>query len=308
MSTPQPPHASPTPHLDVDTLADLQEGLLEPDRAAIVATHLLGCAECQAARDALDDVRELLRDHGSGADDATPGDVVGRLDAALAAAGPAVAAPSATVTALTTRDHAPWSTRALQAAAVFVLIAAVGGLGYGGIKAISSGNGSADGATSSASGGAGRKAASESAGGSYSTTDSGRDYSEASLKAAVPELLAGTLPHVAKDLSTGSGDAAASPKPATTATSSPTASSSAPVTAAAGAGRLLNGTALATCVANLVGGPVTPLAVDFARFEKKTATIIVLPAPDEPAFVDVYAVAPDCPTGSFLYYARVSRP
>jgi hypothetical protein len=62
-------------------------------------------------------------------------------------------------------------------------------------------------------------------------------------------------------------------------------------------------------VANITGGgPVTPLAVDLGRFEGKPATIIVLPDPDDPAVVDVYAVAPDCPTGTFLTLERVALP
>ena len=54
MSTPQPPHA---PHLDVETLADHQEGLLDAEQATAVAEHLDGCAACRARREALDDVR-----------------------------------------------------------------------------------------------------------------------------------------------------------------------------------------------------------------------------------------------------------
>jgi dihydroorotase-like cyclic amidohydrolase len=52
----------------------------------------------------------------------------------------------------------------------------------------------------------------------------------------------------------------------------------------------------------------TPLAVDLGKFEGKPATIIVLPAPGEPSFVNVYAVAPGCPTGTFLAWAHVALP
>lgn len=306
MSPPQPPHTSPMPHLDMETLADHQEGLLDSDQSTAVAAHLDGCAECRATRDALDDVPVLLRDHGAQGPVAAPDDVVRRLDSALAAAGPQVATASATVVplaALTTPRRSPWRTRALQAAAVFVLLAAVGGLGYGGIKALSD-----RGSTDSASSGAGSNAAPEKARGSgkYSITSSGRDYTDASLRAAVPALLAGSLPALAREsLSATSAPSAAGTgsRPA----SSP-ASSTGSAAVPANPERLRDGTALAACVANLAGGPVTPLAVDLGRFEGKPATIIVLPDPDDPSFVDVYAVAPDCATGTFLTYQKVVLP
>ena len=53
---------------------------------------------------------------------------------------------------------------------------------------------------------------------------------------------------------------------------------------------------------------MTPLAVDLGSFEKKPATIIVLPVPGDAKHVDVFAVAPDCPTGTFLDWVRVERP
>src|SRR5450432_3664599 len=135
MSTPQPPHASP-PHLDLETLADLQADLLDTDQVTAVTAHLADCGECRATREALDDVRLLLNDAGKEGFDAAPEDVVRRIDDALAAASRPVVAASATVIPLTTPRRSPWRTRALQAAAVFVLVAAVGGLGYGGIRAL----------------------------------------------------------------------------------------------------------------------------------------------------------------------------
>jgi hypothetical protein len=53
---------------------------------------------------------------------------------------------------------------------------------------------------------------------------------------------------------------------------------------------------------------VTPLAVDLGRFEGKSATIIVLPDPTDRSFVDMYAVAPDCPKGTWLTIERVALP
>ena len=286
----------------METLADHQEGLLDAEQATAVAAHLDGCAHCRATRDALDGVQVLLREHGAEGPLAAPDDVVRRLDDALAAAGPPVASASATIipfTASTTRGRSPWRTRALQAAAIFVLVAAVGGIGYGGIKALNGGQGSTD---TAASGSAGKPQTEKRlAPGTYRFTDSGRDYTEVSLRAAVPELLAGSLaPATRNDVSAGAG----SPR-ATAPTAAP---DFAQPPASADPKRLLNGRALAACVANLMGGPVTPLAVDLGRFEGKPATIIVLPDPGDPSFVNVYAVAPGCPTGTFLAWAHVALP
>jgi hypothetical protein len=303
MTTPPTPQPS---HLDIETLADLQEGLLDSEQVTTVAGHLDSCAGCRAQSEALDGVRATLRAVGADAEVATPEDVVRRLDDALAATAAVPAAPvgvvtaSATVTPLTAataRTRQPWKTRLLQAAAVFVLVAAVGGLGYGGIRAIGGGS---SGAANSASGGGDAAATEKSAAGAgrYSITSSGRDYTSTSLRSAVPGLLS----EAAADSGTTGADG---PSP----TSS--ASTKTPVPAQALANdpnRLQDGTALAECVANLAGGPVTPLAVDIGRFEGKPATIIVLPDPDDASFVNAYAVAPDCPTGTFLAWEHVVLP
>jgi hypothetical protein len=300
MNTPQTPHPS---HIDIDTLADLQEGLLEAEQASTVAEHLDGCAACRARSEALDDVRAALREGAVDADVAAPEDVVRRLDDALAAAAaPLVAAPLATasatvtpLTALTRRARQPWKTRVLQAAAIFVLVAGLGAVGYGGIHALGGGGGSTG--TDSAAGGSGTLREKSSAHGKYIITRSGRDYTTTSLRSAVPGLLS----HAVSD-SVATGPDGPSP------TSSSTRKADTPAAASADPGRLLNGTALAECVANLAGGPVTPLAVDIGRFEGKPATIIVLPDPDDASFVNAYAVAPGCPTGTFLAWVHVALP
>ncbi len=50
-----------------------------------------------------------------------------------------------------------------------------------------------------------------------------------------------------------------------------------------------------------------PLAVDLARWQGQPAAVLVFPTPHDPASLDVYVVAPDCPTGLFLNFARVPR-
>jgi hypothetical protein len=295
MSTPHTPHPS---HVDVDTLADLEEGLLEADQVSSVAEHLDGCAECRARRDALDDVQLLLRDGGAEVDAAAPDDVVRRLDDALAAAATPLPTASATVTpltALTTRARQPWRTSVLQAAAVFVLVAAVGGLGYGGIRAVSGGNSS--GTNSAADSGGSGATEKRTAAHRYVVTSSGRNYTKESLRSAVPGLLSGKYDATAQ----GSGGVAVPSK-------TPTGAQAPAAGSVADPQRLRDGKALAACVANLADGPVTPLAVDIARFNGKPATIIVLPDPKDPSLVYAYAVAPDCAAGTFLAVAPVALP
>lgn len=296
MSTPHTPHPS---HVDVDTLADLDEGLLEAEQVSSVAEHLAGCPECRARRDALDDVQLLLRDRGAEADGGAPDDVVRRLDDALAAAATPLPTASATVIPLTpstTRARQPWRTRVLQAAAVFVLVAAVGGLGYGAIRASSGGN--STGTTSAADSGGAGTAAKRAEAHRYVVTSSGRNYTKESLRTAVPGLLSGKYDATAQR----SGGAPLASKV-------PTAH--APAAGSLDPQRLRDGKALTACVNNLAGtddGPVTPLAVDIARFDGKPATIIVLPDPKDPSIVFAYAVAPDCAEGTFLAALPVTLP
>ena len=48
-------------HLSIDELADAAEGLLDPDRAALVESHLASCAACQGQSEALREVTAALR-------------------------------------------------------------------------------------------------------------------------------------------------------------------------------------------------------------------------------------------------------
>jgi hypothetical protein len=278
-----PPRSAPSSHLDPTTLADLDENLLDPEGTARAREHLAGCPACQARRHALTDVRGMLRRAGEVTP--VPDDVVRRLDDALfaAAGGPATATAAATVTPITRRP--PRNTRIVQVAAGVVLLLALGAVGFSVVQG--SGSGSADSATSAA-GGAAEKGADNgaperaAASGGYPVTESGRDYTRESLRAAVPDLVRGLV-------------AASAP-------------AQADAESRQGAGRLLSGPPLAACVANLAQGRVTPLAVDAASFDGKPATIIVLPTAGDASTVDVYVVAPDCPEGTFVAWQRVPRP
>ncbi|MCX5387564.1 hypothetical protein [Streptomyces sp. NBC_00083] len=72
-----------TEHPDVSEISELTEGLLPPARTADVRRHLQGCALCADVRDSLEEIRDLLGTLPG--PPRMPADVVGRIDAALAA-------------------------------------------------------------------------------------------------------------------------------------------------------------------------------------------------------------------------------
>ena len=134
---------------------------------------------------------------------------------------------------------------------------------------------------------------------SFPVSASGRDWTAATLQDAAPRLATGDyVPTAAGRLS--AADSGASPGASD--------DEAARELADAPAGRLAGGPALASCAAGLAGAPVTPLAVDLASYEGKPAAVLLLPTTDDPAALDVFAVEPSCPTGTFLYFARVPRP
>ena len=213
-----------------------------------------------------------------------PVEVVTAVDAALAAeAGAADAAPGSltagrTVTPLPTgRDRSPVTMRLLQAAAVVVLLLA--GLGIG-ISALG-GGGDSDSSTAGGADSATADKAAES--GAYPLTASGRDWTADAVTLDAAEAArrqprpAGGCDSLREQFSAQAEDDAGSGGSA-----DPTAS--APARAAPeSAARLASGPALAQCVAELAGGPVTPLAVDISTWQQQPAAVIVLPAPGEPS-------------------------
>ncbi|MFG2308976.1 anti-sigma factor family protein [Streptomyces sp. NPDC048566] len=70
-------------HPDVAELSDLTEGLLPASRSEAVRRHVDGCALCADVYDSLEEIRALLTDLPTPGE--MPVDVVGRIDAALAA-------------------------------------------------------------------------------------------------------------------------------------------------------------------------------------------------------------------------------
>jgi len=276
-------------HPDLDTLADLQEGLLPPTPAAAVSDHLDQCPSCRTDFAALGEIPGLL----AGAADvgAMPDELAGRLDEALAAE-PRTASVTITPLAAARRNRLTRDNRVLQVAAAVVLVLAATGIG---ISALQDRN---DHMTSADQASAG-KSDRELAEGSVPVLSTGTNYSQESVVAAVPRLLAADGP---KQLVNPEADA---PTRATDASGTQDAA------------RLSEGPALSACVIALTDDPdtpviemPTPLVVDVARFGGNAATVIVLPTADEANKLDVYVVGPDCgpADAKVLHFARVPRP
>jgi hypothetical protein len=240
-----------------------------------------------------------------------PADVASRLDAALAAAASAPPDVAATPTIVplhgATATHRgersnPRGLRLLQAAAVLVVVLGLGALAVSAIH-----GGSDSGGASSASGAAGDRASAPKSA-AVPVTSSGRNWTPTTLAAAAPSLAAGTF-GPAVSLYDSTRKTAASPTAA--AVPSPASSSGGVANglAAGPADRLGDPAALSACIANLSdpGPAMQPLAVDLARWQGQPAAVLVFPTPQDPASLDVYVVAPDCPTGLFLNFARVPR-
>lgn len=267
-------------HVDADTLAAWQEGLLPAETDLAVRGHLAGCAACAARRDALAALPARLA--AAGDTGAVPDDVASRLDQALAAAAvAAVPAPSA-------RDRGPRGMRLLQAAAVVVLLLA--GVGFA-ASVLQVGGGGDDSGTSA--GGTADTEAKGAQSGAFPVTASGRNWAADTVVAAIPDLVAGRVgPSVE-----GSTDSAAG---------APSTLREAPGDTA----RLASGPALAECVGALNDGPVTPVAVDLASWQGNPAVVIVLPTADDATTVDAWVVGPSCgqADAQVLYFARAPRP
>lgn len=297
-------------HLDDDTLADLQEDLLEPAAAQSARGHLAGCPACADRAHRLARLPALLA--GAGTVGPVPVEVATGVDAALSAEAVSVGAPGArTVTPLDpVRGRPPVGMRVLQAAAVLVLLLAGVGLA---LSALGGGNGDAGSAGGSAADSGGGNAEKATELGQFPLTVSGRAWTGTSLTEAVPDLLAARLspPVDAQALreSTSGGDSGRTDGPEDGGADGDTGTP-APAAAPTGAQRLASGPALAECVAALADGPVTPLAVDLATWDDDPAAVILLPTPDDPGTLDVWVVAPDCATADakVLYFARLARP
>lgn len=271
---------TPARHVEDDTLADLQEGLLPADAALAVRGHLAGCARCAGRRD---DLAALPRRLATAGDvGAVPPDVVARLDRALAGAAMPARGPV---------ERGPRGMRLLQAAAVVVvLLAGVGFLA----SILQVGRGGGDNATTA--GGAADSAGKTAESGGFPVTASGRNWAPETVVAAIPDLVSGRLGPSVAGRTTDGGRGSDGPD---TEADDLTDTS-----------RLAGGPALAECVGALNDGPGTPVAVDLASWQGSPAAVIVLPTPGDPATVDAWVVGPGCAQADaqVLYFARAAHP
>ena len=268
-------------HVDDETLADWQEGLLPAEADLAVRGHLAGCGACAARRDALAALPGRLA--AAAETGSVPEDVAARIDRAIAAAG-VTALPAA-------QDRGPRGMRLLQAAAVVVVLLA----GVGFVASLLQ-VGGGDGGSATSAGGAADSDARSSESGTFPMTASGRNWAPETVVAAIPDLVTGQLGPVVRAGTDDAGGAAGAPS-TLGATPGDTA-------------RLAGGPALAECVGALNDGPVTPVAVDLASWQGNPAVVIVLPTPDDAATVDAWVVGPDCGQADahVLYFARAARP
>ncbi|MFD8708022.1 anti-sigma factor family protein [Kitasatospora sp. NPDC059648] len=288
------PLSSPGPadaHPSVEELADLAEGLVEPDRAAALHRHVDGCAECRETADALAEVQALL---GAAAPEPMPADVAARLDTALAetartdqhgtAAGAAerprrapatpvrAVPPSAAPPSRPGSSSGPGRSRPRRRRFAVLLgaAAALAAFGLGGALLLDHSENSGTSAASAASA-ASAGAPEDRSARTPHLAGPGTVYREDQLATQVQQLLARS-----------------GAEPGLRATG-PARSDAAP---AEGARPEFSGPASpAACRAP---APGTPLATDRGSYQGSPVEVLVYPAADRPGLVDVYLRAPDC--------------
>jgi len=266
-------------HVTLETLANLDEGLLVPAQEQRIRTHVAGCSACSARLESVVGIRTAL---AAAPPERLPADVGARLDAVLAGAG----GPSS----IRHREIRPDRRRparwrpsggllATGAAASIVLLLftafAVGAL-RGGPGASTSNSAARDTTSAARQPGADVPA--------RAVTASGRNYTPATLRAALPALLG------QRDASAQSRMSAATPPPS---------------------GLAGRASQLGPCVAELAGrGGVTPLAVDVAKYAGQSAVVVVLPEAGPAKVLDIWVVRPGCTRGDpqVIYFTRLPRP
>ncbi|MEV0962966.1 hypothetical protein AB0J25_10265 [Streptomyces sp. NPDC049910] len=275
-------------HPDVSEIADLAEGLLPPIRQAAVRRHLEGCELCSDVRASLEEIRGLLGTLPG--PQRMPADVIGRIDAALAAEALLNATAPDSAPADVSRETAPVPRRpelspagrpAGQAPAstgpgrrqgrrrrrVTFVTAAFGAAAAGVTALLLQTSAGTSGGTSETKTDTAASAASD-----------GHEITAATLQARVISLLASekapkdsgswtaTGPRVEKDTSVGAEVA-------------PLRSPSVPVPA---------------CIQKGTGRTEAVIAVDQGTFEGTPAYLVVLPHPEDTSRVQAYVVAAAC--------------
>ncbi|HWB66976.1 MAG TPA: hypothetical protein VG708_09135 [Mycobacteriales bacterium] len=310
-------------HLSLDEIADLDAGLLAPERISQARAHLHGCRQCQARADAITQVRHRLADVSPAM---MPTDVAARIDRVLAeerSAGdadgetdpPARPGRESAATVLPLQRLRRLSVPAIAASVVVLL--AISAVVVGELR-----HGSSPANHSAVQAGAANGGSTQ-----YVVSSTGRTYTAASLPADVTELLTGrsnapdfstdrkaeAAPSAAPSLRSGSGSgAAAGTRSGGAAAPSVPGSALAPVRPLPKALRTLQQSPrrVLACASFISGSAnAVPLAVDFGRWtggSYHAAPSIILVLPDDATHVGVYVVAPACRSDTSLReYQRV---
>jgi len=294
-----------TPHPELEALADLADPAEPTPGADELLAHVEACEQCKADVAALRGVRHSLRSLPSVP---MPDDVAARLESAIRAAAEADPEPVGAVSVLPAREQRTaarrerWFPQFSAAAVVAVLVVVALGTGIG-VMISQSGGETKGGATSSAAG-------SESSGPVLIT--SGADYQQATIRNQIAALVLTRVPQAPQQFKglRSLADATAAGSAAAGGSAPAAAPSAAPASAGAGSfggaatpsrslaaartaisGPLADPAALQACILALVQKPETPVLVDYANYQGKPATIIVLADPSTPSTLDVYVEA-----------------
>jgi hypothetical protein len=339
VSEPQGPDG--VAHLDLETISDLDEGLLTQADAEAARAHLAGCARCQDEQAALAAVREAL---AGDREIAMPDDVSERIFGALAelppladgdaAEGRGSAPLSAAVTTLPAPRRAGGANRATKPILVTLGAAATIALLVLGALTLPHGSSSSEKSSS---------AAGTSAAAAVPLTHSGRDYDTAGLGTEALALLPGGatsgvpaagVPAAATSAAaasaaaatttaasataggtqaatSGAASAASGQHPGATGATDRSSAAAAPTSVATGpkpdplAALRVDGAAQ-SCLMSYARRSGTPLAIDFATLAGKPAVIGVFTDPDRSNRLQVVAVGP--PGCSLYSFARPQKP
>jgi hypothetical protein len=263
-------------HLDLETLAELDEGLLAADATATAEAHLVGCSGCREQLGAVRATRALL---SALPDEPIPASVASRLDAALTGA-----AGTATVVPITAPRRSRWFGRPTGAglAAAAVVAALVGAVL---VPVLRNDDGTDRGATSALN----ARAPQENGGVAYPIFATDTTYTQANAAQRVS-----ALEQLAQTGVTGDSSAEVQAPQVRDAGQVPAETRS----------LYVSSEQLISCVAKLTaGGPaVLPVAVDFVRFsdpkrdlDRAPAVAILLPQ-QFGSRDGVFVVGPDCAT------------
>lgn len=318
-------------HPELEDLAGLLD---EPDGGPAeprLAAHVADCPRCQADLRALRTLQQTLRALPA---IPMPASVAARLESAVRAGAAEADSEPTTLPIEPTmhrRARAAWHLPHLSAAAgvAVLLIIALGS----GIAIMATRGGSSNGKTATSSAGAGAAT-----GTSTIVTASGADYQQATVRSQIAALVVERVPDSTTRFSglqplAGHAAAGKAAVPSASAASSasagglaeagpaqpPQATQAGPALAAdsgvapartAPGGPLADPAALQACVRALNGGTaIQPVLVDYARFDGRPATVIVLPSTQSPTKLAVWVEldGSDCATkGETAYYGSLS--